>query len=354
MGRLRWVLVGLVGCGPNIAMESGSESAADTGSEGGGPTSGEPDTSTAPSSTSSSSTADPTLMSTVTTVDPESSSGSPETDGATDCPGGGGPSTLGLPCAVNSDCMSGVCRAFSDAPPDPKRHCAPAPADCSTAIAATVWRLPPSPAGLPDVPVRVVGALDALGDPFGAAPLFEDSSDASGRIDGVTNGPVTASVAIVAITGGEAPWFPTAVGVANQLGDGTYEVGTPVHDLWAVQVSTLDAFNVALAADPSIPDELLPLGEAGGAIGVVRDSGGTPIAGAVVATTDGGSQAIVRYVTDEGSVDTTSTHGSGAFIVLGLAPTGEDFAATLDGAPLAAGRAASVGGLVFALVMTAV
>jgi hypothetical protein len=354
MDCLRWMMVWLVGCGPNIAGESESDSEADTGSEGGGPTSGEPDTSAGPTSTSSSSTADPTVMSTVTTVDPESSSGAPETDGATDCPGGGGSSTLGLPCVANSDCMSGVCRAFSDAPPDPDRHCAPAPADCSTAISGTVWRLPPGPAGLPDVPVRVVGALDAITDPFGATPLFTDTSDASGRTAGTTDGPATSSVAIVAVTGGDATWFPTAVGVANQLGDGTYEVGTNVHDLWAVQLSTLDAFNVALAADPSVPAELLPLGEAGGVIGIVRDSGGTPIEGAVVESTDGGSQAIVRYVTDQGGIDTTGTHGSGAFIVLGVVPTGEDFAATLEGVPLAAGRAASANGLVFALVMTAV
>jgi hypothetical protein len=353
MNRLGWVLVWLAGCGPNIAAESQSES--DTGSEGGGPTSGEADTSAGPTSTSSSSTADPTVMSTVTTVDPDSSSGTlPETDGATDCPGGGGPSTLGVPCVANSDCMSGVCRAFSDAPPDPDRHCAPAPLDCSTAIAGTVWRLPPGPPGLPDVPVRVVGALEAITNPAGAEVLLADTSDASGRIDGITNGPVTASIAIVAITGGEAPWFPTAVGVADQLGDTTYEVGTNVHDLWAVQLSTLDAFNVALAADPTIPVELLPLGEAGGVIGIVRDSGGTPIEGAVVAATLGGSQAIVRYITDEGSVDTTATHGSGAFIVLGAALTGEDFAATLEGVPLASGTAASAPGLVFALVMTAV
>jgi hypothetical protein len=352
MDRLAWaVVVCLAGCGPNLGGDPSSGSEA-TGDESEGSTTSDPDTSAGP--TSSSSTADPTVVSTVTTVDPDSSSGLPETDGATDCPGGGGPGSLGVPCVANGDCMSGVCRAFSDAPPDPDRHCAPAPFDCSTAITGTVWRLPPGPAGVGDVPVRVVAALEAITDPLGAEGLFEAVSDASGRVDGTTNGPATAAIALVAITGGDETWFPTAVGVAQPLDDGTYEVGTNVHDLWAMQATTLNAFNVALAADPTIPDELLPLGEAGGAVGVVRDGGGTPIAGAVVTPATDGSQAIVRYITDEGSVDSTSTHGSGAFVVLGATATGEEFTATLEGAPLASGTAASAPGLVFALVLTGV
>jgi hypothetical protein len=213
--------------------------------------------------------------------------------------------------------------------------------------------MPQGPAGLPGVPVRVVAALEAITDPFAATPLFAAETDAAGRVDGLTDGPVTTPIAIVAVTGGDAGFYPMATGIAADIGMGMFEVGIATHDLWALHADTLTAFNAALEADPTIPSELLPLGEAGGVVGVVRDAGGSPIAGAVVQPVSGASGAVVRYVTDGGSVDAVATQGSGAFVVLGPTPTGEDFQATLDGAPIAGGTAASANGLVFALALTA-
>jgi hypothetical protein len=353
MDRLGWLAVAAVmGCGPAVPTDT-SASSGSSGNEDDDAETREVTTANPTTASTSTTTADPTVPSTVSTADPDASATAfPETDGQTDCLGGGGPLALGEPCVAASECASGVCRSFGDAPPDPEAECVSAPDDCSTVVTGTVLRLPPSPTGLPGVPVRILGALQAITDPLGGQAFLETMSDDAGRVEGATAGPAMAAIALIAVVGGDATYFPTGIGIANDSGTGMYPVGTDVHDLWALPVSTLAAFNTALEADPTVPADMLPLGDAGGTVGIVRDAAGSAIAGAVVQPDSGSSAAIVRYVTDGGDVDSVATQSSGVFIVLGASPTGEGFTASIDGAPIASGTAGDANGLVFALPLT--
>jgi hypothetical protein len=65
-----------------------------------------------------------------------------------------------------------------------------------------------------------------------------------------------------------------------------------------------------------------------------------------------GSQAEVRYLTSNGEPSFDGTDESGAFVIIGQSPTGEDFSAYVGGAPVATGRVGTANGVLFALTLT--
>ena len=272
------------------------------------------------------------------------------TDGPMECVGIGGPNAVGADCASNADCESGLCLIYTDSPLNDDAVCAETPEGCNTRLTGTVFdfstRQPVS-----GETVRVVAALDAILNPAGATAVMEGTTGADGRIDLTSESPLSAAIAVLAIVGG-GDNFLTATGVASPVDGGAYPVGVGNHDLWVVPSATLTEWSEALADDDGVPEMGLPLGQAGGIVGLVRDAGtGEPIAGATVASTVDGSNAVVRYLDDTGGFNTDATGDSGIFVIFGAPTTGEVFAATVDGQQIASQQAGSANNVIFTLIL---
>jgi hypothetical protein len=269
------------------------------------------------------------------------------------CPGAGvGAAADGDACTANADCASGVCTLYTDVPVNGDAVCAAAAEDCSTRVTGTVFdfrtREP-----IEGASVIVAAALQAATNPTGAMALVEATSDAEGRIDASSSGPIAAPIGIVALTAAGG-YFLTATGVAAPWEDGgsEYNVGTNIHDVWAVPETDLQDWSDELSMDAGIPPENLPLGDAGGVVGFVRDASGNPVAGAEVASTDDGSGAFIRYLEDDGSFSTDRTSDLGIFIILEPA-LAEQFEVSVDGAVVGGGTAGSANGAIFTLIVNA-
>jgi hypothetical protein len=269
------------------------------------------------------------------------------------CPGAGvGAAADGDACTANADCASGVCTLYTDVPVNDDAVCAAAAEDCSTRVTGTVFdfrtREP-----IADATVIVAAALQAATNPTGAMALVEATSDAEGRIDATSSGPIAAPIGIVALTAAGG-YFLTATGVAAPWEDGgsEYNVGTNIHDVWAVPETDLQDWSDELQMDAMIPAENLPLGDTGGVVGLVRDASGTPLANAVVSSTDDGSGAFIRYLADDGSFSTDRTSDLGIFVILEPA-LAEQFEVTVDGAVVGGGTAGSADGAIFTLIVNA-
>jgi hypothetical protein len=289
---------------------------------------------------------------TATTVDTEADT----TEGEeVMCYGVGGPNPDGDPCTSNGDCMSGQCEIFTDVPLNEDAVCGPTPSmtetGCNTRITGTVFdfstRMP-----LEGATMKVAAALNAITNPAGADALAMATSGADGRIDVTTEVPISAAIAIIALVEGPGAYL-TATGLAEPAEGSAYAVGVGNLDLWSVPTASLDAWSAALTTDVDVAPELLPLGDAGGIVGLLRDSDGLPIAGATISAVEPGGESVVRYVAMDNSITADATSENGLFIIVGAVGTGEDFQATVDGAVVADGRAGTANNVVFTLIMTA-
>ena len=280
-----------------------------------------------------------------TTIDPDTTTG-----GTGVCPGPAGTSAEGEACDANAQCSSGVCLLFTDAPLDVDAVCGASPpgdgSSCATRVTGTVFDLG-TRAPIVGANVRVAGALNAITNPVGAMALASAISDGDGRIDATTDAPLNQAIAVMAIVEGDGGRL-TITGIAPPFEDTTYAPGVVVHDLWLAPTARVDAWSDALASDPEIPDASLPLGPAGGVIGLVRDADGEPIAGATVQPDNGASEAIIRYVQPDDSLTADATGSEGLFVVIGAGATGEDFSASTG----ASGSAGSANNALFTLILT--
>lgn len=225
----------------------------------------------------------------------------------------------GAPCDDDAECDGGLCQVFQDAPPVANSTChASQPAAGTMRITGTVRDLVTgSPAA--GVSIRAVGALGALSSPAAAEVLASTTTAADGRFAMSTDALAGVSVGIVALTQAAGGYF-TATGLADPLeGTNDYPPTNTIHDVWIVTDTDLQAWSAALSVplDPEV-QPYLPLGENGGIIGFVRDpSTGEPISGAVVSSLVDDSEAIVRYLSDDGTaVAGEATGALGLFIVL--------------------------------------
>ncbi len=280
-------------------------------------------------------------------------------DGPGMCGGGGGANADGESCTKNEDCASGVCALFADAPVDPEATCRAAPASCAVTITGTLREFSPARTPLPNVEVRFAPALDAITDPINSRTILTQTSDANGRIDAITDGPlddVEAAIALVALAGAGDGYFLTASGVASpgdvMTGNNTwYNVGIGIHEYWAVPQTLLDAWSETLALDDDVRSEWLPLGEKGGVVGLVRDKDGNPLAGVTVRSGDR-NNAVVRYLANEDTntfgSDLTGT--SGLFVLFDVA-IDEPFIAERNGQRVGKGNVGQANGVVFTLVI---
>jgi hypothetical protein len=323
-----------------------------------GVTATEDSTTTGTIGTDSTTVVDPTVaVDSTTSVDPTvgEETVSPESTGTTgeppgECLGVGGAAADGDGCTANADCASGFCTIFTDVPINDDAVCEASAADCSTRVTATIFdfitREP-----LPGADVIVAAALQAATNPTGAMALISATSDADGRIDASSAGPIMAPIGIVALTesGG---YYLTATGVAAPVDGSNYNVGNSIHDLWAVPESDLQNWSDELSMDAEIPAENLPLGDNGGVVGLVRDAAGLPLAGAEVASTDAGSGAFIRYLQDDGTFGIDRTSDLGIFVIIEPA-LAEEFEVTIDGAVVGGGTAGSANGAIFTLIVNA-
>jgi hypothetical protein len=127
-----------------------------------------------------------------------------------------------------------------------------------------------------------------------------------------------------------------------------------------VSEAELEEWSTLLEGDPDFLD-LLPLGDAGGIVGKVRNAtSGDPVAGAFVRplsndVINNDSNAVIRYLADDGlSFTEDGTGTSGVFVVVspGL---GENFGAEVDGSLVHVnpGTGGSASGAVFSLLLDA-
>ncbi len=303
-----------------------------------------------PATDSGTETPDPTDGPATTTEGEDTTGDDPTGDPPAECMGIGGAGADGDACTANGDCASGVCTIFTDVPLNADAVCAPTPADCGTRVTGTVFDFVTGET-VAGADLVVAAALQAATNPTGAMALVEATSDADGRVDAASAGAISAPLGIVGLTAG-AGYYLTATGLAAPNRDGSsYDVGTGTHDIWVVPEGELSDWSDALGMDGDVDPKDLPLGDAGGVVGFVRDGAGAPIAGAVVTSTSDRSGAIVRYLNDDGSFGIDSTSDLGIFVILnpGLPESFE--AADAGGAVLGGGTAGSATGAIFTLII---
>lgn len=208
---------------------------------------------------------------------------------------------------------------------------------------------------LPDIDMKVAAAIMAAVDPVGAASQADATSDANGIIDTLSIAPLNAALGIVGLSSGTG-YYLTATGLASPASGTAYGPANAIHDIWAVPEADLTAWSEALMADPELMD-FLPLGDAGGVVGLVRDAAtGDLIEGAVVVSvTPDTTSAKIRYLNAAGdgfATDMTSTQGMFVIVDPGL---GEDFDVTIGGVSQGlSGTAGSANGAIFTLIMNVV
>ncbi len=264
---------------------------------------------------------------------------------------GEGEAAEGDACAANDDCASGVCVLFTDAPIDDDAVCGPVPANCGMRVTGTIFDFstgePVSGATL-----VVAATSEVASNATGAMPIIEATSDANGRVDETSIMAISGPEGLVGLASA-AGYSPTTTSLASPGPDmQTYPVGTGNHDIWLVPEAVLTNWSDQLALDPTIDVADLPLGDAGGVVGFVRDATGAPVAGAAVASASDVSSAVIRYLNDDGTFNDAMTTELGVFVILDPAVP-EDFEAAVGGVPIGRGTAEPANGVVFTLVITA-
>src|SRR5690606_22626748 len=202
-----------------------------------------------------------------------------------------------------------------------------------------------------DANVVVAGALQAATNPTMATPIVEATSDGDGQIDATTPAAVTGAFGVVGLTSAGG-YYLTATGLGAPDEDGVYNVANSIHDVWAVPETELSDWSDALGLDPEIPAANLPLGEAGGVVGLVRDADGLPISGATVSSANDESGAFIRYLNDDGTFGTMGTSDLGIFVILEPA-LAEGFEVESGGMVVGGGTAGSANGAIFTLIVNA-
>lgn len=246
------------------------------------------------------------------------------------CPGAFGEADEDTACTKNTDCASGVCGLFTDAPVNPDAVCLAAPDDCATHFTGTVRDFVTGEP-VPGVAVNLTTAGAAVTDAYDAPLVMQMTADGSGRYEGTSPGPlVDAPLAVLALAWTDDHLL-TASGLAQPMpGSTEYEPGAGLHEVWLVPTDLLVAWSDALAQDEGIDPAWLPLQEVGAVVGRVRDGAtGEPIAGAEVVSIDGGD-AVVRYVAEDGTLGSDATGPSGEFVLFNTAPV-ETFVAMKGG-----------------------
>lgn len=272
------------------------------------------------------------------------------TGGADDGVMEGGSVPEGDPCTANADCMSLVCELFTDVEADKAAVCAPTPEGGNTRITGTVWDFVTG-APVAGASLTVASALNAATNPTDVMAIVEATSGADGRVDATSTMAISAQLGIVGLVAADG-YYLTATGLAAPNDAGGYDPGNGIHDIWAIPTGDLTNWSEALAMDKTIDGGSLPLGDAGGVIGLVRDiATGTPVEGATVVSENDASTAIVRYLADDGTFNADGTGPSGIFVIL-EPMLAETFVAQMGGSAISgSGTAGSTNNAAFTLIL---
>ena len=275
--------------------------------------------------------------------------GDPGTCGAEFEPGA---AADGEACSSNSDCASYLCEKFQDVPPV-EGTCAPAPDNCTTRVMVRVLDFMTRET-VEGADLRAVPAISASVNPGAAVGAATGTSDANGIIDATSDAEIEAPLGLVGLTEADG-YYLTATGLASPITGGKfYPPANTIRDVWVVPAQALTDWSGYLENDADFANQL-PLGDAGGVIGLVRDATtGDPITGAVVVPEDADtSNAVVRYLNEAGDgFVSDATTSQGVFIIVkpGL---GETFGLEVGGNPVdgLSGTAGSANGAAFTLIM---
>lgn len=232
-------------------------------------------------------------------------------------------------CYNNQGCGTCNCLTFRDNPPDAMASCEAPGAAGSMRVTATLFEFPSTtPIANQEVTIHNAFQVGTLGI-MGAPVVAMATSDAMGRFDTtIMPDDMIGMVAIVQADGFRA----TATGLAKPGPTGDYEPSNAIHDIFVVRESDLTTWSDALAGDAAVADHL-PLGEAGGVVGVARNRyTGEPVAGlTIVSKTNGdATMAVIRYLQDDGTFTSDTTGAPGVYVLVNPA-LAEEFEAELDG-----------------------
>jgi len=259
------------------------------------------------------------------------------------------PAADGEPCVADLDCLSRLCLKYRDY--DPQATCVAAPEGARFRLTGTVLDIATG-APLGEVELRALDGLTALQNPHSAPVLLAATADSEGRVDTVSDEPIAPGIGLVGLVVGDGV-TPTSSVLAVPLPNGSYGRTNTFHDLWVVQTPLLDAWSALLQADPDAAPHL-PLGTAGGVLGLVRESStGSTVAGAVVTPLEPPSSAVIRYLNaarDGFQSDGTAEHGLFVLLHPGV---GERFVIEQDGTALEStqGQARDAPGSISTLVL---
>lgn len=302
----------LVACGDKGTTDEDTGMLTTTGTTTGTTTSGTTDE-TAETSLPTTNGPTSTTDGPTTSTDGETTAGETSTSGPI-----GETAPNGEACLSNGDCESLACEKFRDLE---MGTCVAGPDGGNTRVMGTlVDFITLEPIASADL--RVLGALTALQNPVDGEAVVSATADASGQVDVTSSEPFDAAFGMVAIVGG-GDYYTTATGIAAPLSGTKYGPMNGNHDMWAVPAAKLTEWSTMLADDPDLMSAdpmkaVLPLGERGGVVGFVRDRvTGTGVAGKKVIGADGSTDAIIRYLSEDGaSFNSDATGSSGLFVLV--------------------------------------
>ena len=255
----------------------------------------------------------------------------------------------GEACIADDDCISQLCLKYRDH--DPQATCASAPDEGRFRLTGTILDFGTG-APIGEVEVRALDGLTALQNPDGAPVLLAAQADSEGRVDTVSEEPIAPGIGLVGLVVG-AGLTPTSNVLAVPLPNGPYGRTNTFHDLWVAQTPLLEGWSALLQTDPEAAPHL-PLGVAGGVVGIVRERAtGSTVAGAVVTPLEPPSGAVIRYLNaarDGFQGEATAEHGLFVLLHPGV---GERFVVEVDGMALASaqGQARDAPGSISTLVL---
>lgn len=224
----------------------------------------------------------------------------------------------GASCMQLEDCVSGFCAVYSHTPTDANGTCQPAPPPGDIHVLGNVRDFMTDEL-MPNVTIKLGGAIDISQNPTGYPVAETLTSDANGLVDAVLTGDATHLIlGIIAVIEADG-YYPTSTGLAKpSAGCGMYEAGIRNPDLKMMKITDMNRLSdLLLAGYPALADSL-PLGEKGGVVGLIRDvNSGEAVSGVEIRSANSASVAQIYYLNgsrDAFTADLSSS--SGVFVIL--------------------------------------
>jgi hypothetical protein len=234
-----------------------------------------------------------------------------DTDGDTDDT----PLPNGETCRVNDDCQSGYCESWWTAPPDPDATCQDGLPVGEIRILGNVRDFETDEL-MPNVDIKVAGALPTLQDPVNAPAVANMTADANGLFEHEAGEEATKEPVGIVAHVNETGYYLSLTGLVEpEIGGQIYPPGVRNHDVWAVPTSYMDKISDILTSNGL--EAYAPFGEMGGVIGRVRDAdtGLPPTEPVILQSQLPTTQAIIRYLNDDETGFGEETGATGVYLI---------------------------------------